>query len=261
MTLSKNNLENINSITIKYNKDMKPEEKKEVAKELVKLFLDSNLKINSKANKISLTKKYVSKKINDIDLIKNIIAPKEITKQTFETAAKKRMEKQIFEIKKETLQKIKSYKKSDDIYKMLIYLLFATGRRYSTIISGEFKKVKGKRGYMQAQLLKKRGELKNMFYEFPIIGRVSDILRLLKKFRQKFKLQKNSLALNRQANILIKVNLDNENLNLSKLRPLYSLYLYKTKNKNKTPINQFVSRVLCHSSDSTSIHYTGLNIV
>ena len=261
MTISIKDQQNIDNILSQYKSDLSDAKKIELSKKLVNLFLESNLKISSKANKISLTKKYVSKKIKDNFFTNKIVAPKELTQKTFEIAAKRRMEKKIFEIKKQTLDKIFSFAKSDNVYEMLIYLLFVTGRRFKTILNNDIRNKKGTR-HLEAKLLKKRGVLTEKYYSFPVIGRKFEILKVIKRFRKKYtnlRIKENSF--NRRANIFIKLYLDDNKINLRLLRSLYALYLFKFKNKQRQTINAFVGTVLCHESDQCGIYYTGLEIL
>ena len=249
MTISKKNRSDFNVIL------SKEIDQKEKAKLILELILKSGLKVSSKANKISLAKKYVSTK--DIELSKLIIAPKELTNQTFELAREKRKRKQIFIIRKETLNTLISYHKSSDIYELLYYLLFVSGRRFSNILNGEFVNIKA-RGRISAKLLKKRGD--SSLYEFPLIGTKQKFFKALRKFRRLYKSIITAGAFNKQANLLIKHKLQNNDFNISKLRPLYALWLFKYKNKHNIIMPSFISNVLCHSNDSCSIHYSGLEI-
>jgi hypothetical protein len=261
MTISKKDIQKIEEILKDYKKEDTKEIKNSLAKKLINLYLESNLKTSSKANKISLTKKYVSNKINDLDFTNKIVAPKTITEETFKKAAHKRMNKKIFEIKKSTLDKIISFKNSENIYEMLIFLLFATGRRFKTILNNDIRNKK-KTSFIEAKLLKKRGEAIDKYYCFPVIGRKNEVLKVLKKFRKKFKnMNIKQYSLNRRANIFIKKHLEDENINLRLLRSLYALYLFKFKNKKRQTINAFVGTVLCHESDQCGIYYTGLEIL
>jgi hypothetical protein len=250
MTLSKKDMTNIDNIL------SRNIEKKEKEKLILELYLKSKLKINSKANKISLTKKYVSTK--DIELSKLIIAPKELTNKTFELAKEKRKIQKIFTIRKDILDTLISYHKSSNVYELLYYLLFVSGRRFSNIISGEFQNTKN-RGIISAKLLKKRGD--GTFYKFPLIGTKQKFFKALKRFRKLYKTIKTTGAFNKQANLLIKHKLQSNEFNVSKLRPLYALWLFKHKNKENIIMPSFISNVLCHSNDSCSIHYSGLEIV
>lgn len=260
MSLSQKHTQKINDLLKGYNNDLEKEEKIKLSKEIVNYFMDLQISDTTKTVYISLAKKMISEKIKD-DIFINSIVPKiEFTKRIKKENIQRRDEREMIEINEEQINKLFSFDNNDDIFKLNMYLLFVTGRRFSELLYAEFINKKKNKNLFIKGILKRRKEEETMDgCLFPIIGTKTKIIKQIKRFQKeasKFKFENYKRTFTRR----IKKEFNND-WSPHTLRGIYAKYMYKNNNKGNLQINPFIKKVLCHKSIESSLSYTRINLV
>ena len=249
MTLSKNNVLKIQILIKKYNN----KNKNDILKEVHRIANENNPMDRTISARYSNIKKMFNNVIKDEDFISKIKPDEKITLSVIKKNNEKRDNRKLIIINKNILDKIKSFRNSDDIYDLAIYLLFVSGRRTAELLEGKYSN-KPKTPYIYINGIKKRrSDTKGIF--IPIILKTK-FLNLMRKFKLLYKnLKLKPQSFSRQLNRKIKSKIDND-LHPHNLRGLYAFYMFSFNNSENLKINTYIKNVLLHQSINSSLSYT-----
>lgn len=214
-------------------------------------FTDATLKV-SFTNVKNIFKNFTK----DKRFLNKIKAPDLLIKKVNDEGDDNRRNRTDFTITQKDLLKIKKLKNSDNIYDRAIYLLFVSGRRTVEIISAKFTKIKNK---IKVDGLVKRSKHKRTEDNSNIDTIISqnEFIKLVNKFQNDIEKQAiKSNSFNRSLNRRIKSEIG-PMWKPHGLRGAYALYMYKFKNPDKLNKNGFITKVLNHQSDNSSLSYIG----
>jgi integrase len=216
-----------------------------------------NPKLSTISSRYSEVKKIFKQRIPNIssEFLKQIKPTLEITNEVYNKNKDARDKELIVEINEKTIRDIMEFRKSDNLYELLIYVLFISGRRISELYESEFHDVKGSNRVGINGVKKKH--LNYDGCEFPVITNKNDFYNIMKIIRDMTKDSKLG-AVNRGLNRYIKILLGDD-FHTHMLRGMYAQYLYRFRNPEGVKINPFIQRVLCHTSIESSMAYTGYN--
>lgn len=262
MGISKKNKEQVTKILKAYNKNLSAEQKKKIAKRIVKYIEESYKNLRTITIKASLIKKFVATHTRDPDLYLSIIPSEGISKKVIQMNAKKINKLETFKTipKKYIDDVIKKFKNSDNLYELAYYILLTTGRRMGEIIKNidKFKnKPRDTKKIYFSGILKKRGD--NERVEIITLDKKTYVLKAIRKFKKmishrSFDGLRQALAEN------IKKISGSYKLKSHDLRTIYANYLFEFRNPTHQIYNPFIKRVLHHKFVMTSINYTNITI-
>jgi integrase len=246
----------LNKFVNLYKPDLSQHDKMRLSSEIVNFFMDLEISDRTKKVYVSQSKKYLMSKIDDKEFTNNIKPDIKFTKKLIKEDALIRDNKPMLDVAQSDIDLILSFKDSENIYEMNIYLLFVTGRRYSELFNGKFQTEKGVNKLRLKGLLKNRA---TTICTFPVIGKKSSILKKVRQYQKLIK-DKNEMSHNRTLLRHIKKIFGDE-WKPHTLRGVYAKYLYKNNNDDNMRINSFIQKVLCHQSINASLAYTNINLV
>ena len=220
-----------------------------------KIIIQDKPKPRTISNRYSLFKKEMKKVTDDGEFLAKIKPADELTSKLIEENIKRRdIENTMLDIDEDLINKIISFKNSNDPHILALFLLFCSGRRSSELLEANFS-LSENTNFINVKGLKKTRGLTST-QKFLTICFPEEFLNLLKKFR---KLLNNKTTFNTILNRRIKKFLA-PNLNAHNLRGVYAVYLFKFSNPNNVKINQFIKIALNHESIESSLSYTGYKI-
>lgn len=258
MKLSIQRVSEINQFIKSYDPSLSNESKKKIAQKIVDFFMNENLTDNSKTVYISLAKKYVISKIKDKLLTDHIKPAKVFTSSVRNKQWQVRDNKPMFEISQQMIDKLISFKVNNTIYKLNIYLLFATGRRTGELINGKFTNIKGSKNISISGILKQKN-IPMVKHEIQLIGSKTKILQKIKIFQKLInKTDEDNYRRRFQRNIK---KILGDKWTPHTLRGVYAKYLFKNNNPMNMRINPFIMKVLGHASITASFSYTGIKLL
>lgn len=256
MTLSNKNFKIVNEILGEYKKSLNKEQKKIIAKKLIKYITDNYKNEKTITNKLSLIKKY-SGKFKDKEFSSMIVPDKLITLKARKENTNMQENRKRLEVDKETIDKLLSFRNSNDLTELIFYLLFTLGRRISEILEGNVENKKKCKGLFFTGIKKLRKESdKNIEVCIEPIDTKTNVYKAYKKMKLKLK-NVNINNLKRKLNRDIK-KIDPE-FKLHTLRSLYANYLFKYRNKENLNFNGFIKEKLNHKSLESSFGYNFIN--
>ncbi len=256
MTLSKFIKSEISILIEKY-KENKIEDDKFIS-EINKLINMKDPKIRTIASRSSNIIKILKNNKIKSEIYNKIKPPNELTMNIIKKNLEIRDKKKLIQIKQIDIKEILSFEKSNDIYKLGIYLLLVSGLRTSELFS-DIKKYKHDNNVLVNGIKKKRDGDQTGIVK-PLINKTK-FIRLHNKFLDMSKRKKpfNIKSFSRNLNIKIK-KLVNKEYHPHNLRGIYVHYLYKHYNYDKLKINTFIKKYLNHNSINSSMNYTGYKL-
>jgi integrase len=259
MTLSKNNLDEINKLFKLYKKQMSKNEKNILVKKIINYIMKNYKNERTITNKVSLIKKMAQEKFKDKEFTALLVPKKEITQKARADNNKLQEKRKRLDISKDLINKLFSFHDSKNISELIFYLLFMTGRRISELLTAKFINKKKCKGVYISGLKKKRNkEDSNKEYCIYVIDPKTKVLRSYDKMKKKIS-GKNLDNLTRKLNRDIK-KLD-PRFKLHILRSLYANYLYKYRNKENLNFNGFIKEKLNHTTLSSSFGYNFIHFL
>jgi len=252
MSISKKLEVEINNIIQLYNKDRNENYTLNLIKNAI---LSDNPKHRTISTRYSIIKKMFMNSISNIDnrFLDKIKPDDNITTSIIQLNENTRDNSKLIYIEEDDIYKLLSLANSDNVYELLIFLLFVTGRRISEIYESNFYDIKNT-NRIGINGVKKRSDHGNGC-EFPILISKPNFFKLMHKFRLLTK-NKSLDTVNRNANRYMK-NILGDDFHVHNLRGMYANYLFRFRNKDNIKINTFIRDVLCHQSIDASINYTG----
>jgi integrase len=212
----------MNYITFKYSDNSRPT----IASLAKKIMLDHNLISVEKAEKINF--KMISVRLTD-ERIKKLEAQETI------------------EIKEDIFDTLISFRNSDVVHELYIYLLLITGLRFNELFTGNFSKIKGS---LFIDKISKRSDSKTNFKIQLILDTPDEFLKLHQKFKSLNRLH--GSAINRTVNRL----LNKYELTSHKLRSIFLFYHLKVlKTGAERPTNIRVQNLLNHQTFAAGTFY------
>lgn len=248
MTLTKENKEVIDSLRSNFSPD-------EIFIEQLLAYLKVKYPHDaSRSNKISVFKFYV-KQNNLVAENKLYLIRDDELRRRLNIEREEKQENIKQKLNLQIIDKIIEFKDSDNPEKLLIYLLFVTGRRISEFLNGKFN-VRGERLYINEISKKRETPHPAEGYEIHLAEITPDqFISRLEKYRQKNK-RTSTEAIRKAANRIL-MNPSFAPINTVKdLRPLYVHYLKSYDDDIKVMQgNQAIKNILHHDSKTTSIFY------
>lgn len=234
---------------------VKKDKFEEALDQIEKAIKEDNPKPRTISNRYSLFKKEMRKHTDNGEFLSKIKPDDELTSKLIKENLKKRdVENTMLDIDEDLINKIISFKNSDDAHILAIFLLFCSGRRGSELLDAKFSLDKDE-DFIKVKGLKKTRGLTNT-QTFQSICDREEFLNLTKKFRR---LLSNKITFNTILNRRVKKFLG-KNLSAHDMRGIYALYMFKFNNPNNAKINQYIKIILNHESIDSSLSYTGYKI-
>ncbi len=209
----------------------------------------------------SIARKLLKSVTNNKKLLNIMLPPKEISDKVSSENAHTRDDKELINVDAGFIQKIMDYRDEDNIFKLSFFLLLITGRRVGEIVRSEFKSGQSSDYIRVNGLLKRSKKGVNDTCEFPPLINVKTTLILIKKFRKMYESAGFSEASFRRELLRHCKKYLHKNAYPHMLRGIFCNYHYKFRNKERKKINTLIQDVLCHESISTSLNYTGYNLI
>lgn len=246
-------------------KELKESNKEETLKK-IKTTLESNgFSERSLTKYYSETKKLFKEYTKDQEFLKEIRPSPELTERIINLNKTVRDNRPMKVINKDFLLKVKSMKnnkgqsKSNTINRLLIYLIFVSGRRVSEIIEGTFYTKKNNKDIFFKGIKKKKGgKDRDTEFELKLLTSKSSFIKCYKLFKELTK-GKTTKSLTITVNNYIKRNFG-ESFTSHTFRGVYGNYLFKFFNPDNLVINQYLRKVLKHDVIETSLNYTAYKI-
>lgn len=260
MVLSKKDKEFALQSFQSYKKTMSKTAKKKLAFKMIEYIQDNNKAQRSITNKISLLKKYFREKTNDPDVFNYIHPDKYITISVKEKDTSVLNKTVMTTIKKSDIKdSIAKWSKSDKLSEQIAFVLLSTGRRTGEILKGMFKSTRKKNKILIKGILKKRHNETDDYIEIETIADSNITYKQIISLQQKMvKYKEPQTKLQKE---LKTVKLGDKTYNSHMYRVIYANYLFNERNKNKYIYNVFIGNILNHSSLTSSINYSSVQIV
>lgn len=229
----------------------------EVLKDLAHMNLPADRTI---AHRYSSYKKFIREhfeRFTEEDL-KKIKPSKEIIDNIVSADSERRTNKQNIKFNKTVVQKLLDLEKSTRVVDLVIYLMFVSGRRLNEIVLDKYPlgRVNTKKNTVIFNSLSKQKEKKPAVVHLLEEVEPSYFKKLLKMVRNKlFELDLNVNDVTSKVNKRLKSMKDVPFISSHNLRGAYATYLYHQSGK-KQNINGFLTKVLNHDSDETSLSYS-----
>jgi hypothetical protein len=262
MGISQKNKEKVSGILKEYNKDLSDEQKKAIAKRLVKYIEESYKNLRTITIKASLIKKYVATHTKDPALYLNIVPSEGITKKVIQMNNKKLNKLETFkEVPKKYIDDtVKQFRNSDNLYELAYYILLTTGRRMGEVIKNidKFKnKPRDTKKIYFSGILKKRGDAKRV--EIITLDKKTYVLKAIRKFKKKIAHRSFDGLRQALAEGITRLS-GGYKFKSHDLRTIYANYLFQFRNPTQQIYNPFIAKVLHHKFVATSINYTDITI-
>lgn len=250
MVLSQNNKKTIDELFAKKKSD------EQFIKDIMSHLKKEYLNEKTLSNKISTFKRYIKQNNmvskDNLNLIGDDKLRRKLNKERedMQEPSKVRLYKSV-------IDNIIDLKNEDNTDKLLIFLIFVTGRRPTEFINGNWS-VKDGKLYID-KLSKKREEHKvpDEGYEIRLIDKIKpdEFMTMLNKFKTNNK-RTSTEAARKASNRVLKNKKFEPITKLSDLRPLYVQYLknYDSEIRSQNG-NQAIKNVLHHNMKTTSIMY------
>jgi integrase len=211
------------------------------------------------STRYSLVKKFLRDNYPQITekQLKAIRPDDEITNSIIEQNDIIRSHKNNIKFDKELVDKILSFKDTEDLFELAIYLQFISGRRADEIRDAEYKIRIDQKDNLKMLLSKKSKDKRNKYFPIKLIKNSlspKQFKESVKIIRQNFNYIKSNdyiKRLNRKIKKLVRNDLTSHDL-----RGMYAMYMFNTDNPENRNVNGFLSSVLNHDSDSSSLSYS-----
>jgi integrase len=211
------------------------------------------------STRYSLVKKFLRDNYPQITekQLKAIRPDDEITNSIIEQNDIIRSQKNNIKFDKELVDKILSFKNTEDLFELAIYLQFISGRRADEIRDAEYKIRIDQKDNLKMLLSKKSKDKRNKYFPIKLIKNSlspKQFKESVKIIRQNFNYIKSNdyiKRLNRKIKKLVRNDLTSHDL-----RGMYAMYMFNTDNPENRNVNGFLSSVLNHDSDSSSLSYS-----
>jgi integrase len=181
----------------------------------------------------------------------------EVTNSIIEQNDIVRSHKNNIKFNKELVDKILSFKDTDDLYELAIYLQFISGRRADELRDAEYKMRVDKNDNLKMLLSKKSKDKRNKYFPIKLIKNslsAKQFKESVKILRQNFNYIKSNdyiKRLNRKIKKLVRNDLTSHDL-----RGMYGMYNFSTDNPENRNVNGYLSSILNHDSDNSSLSYS-----
>lgn len=260
MGLSKKDKEYASSVLQKYKPTMSKTAKKKLAISVIEYIEKNNKAQRSITNKVSLLKKYFRERTNDAEFFNSMHPDRYITISVKEKDSSVLNKTTMISIKKSDVdESIAKWSKSDKISEIIAFCLLSTGRRTSEILKGKFKSTRKKNKVLIKGILKKRKDELDDYVEIETIADGNITYKKLISLQEKMvKYKEPQTKLQKE---LKTVKLGGVVYNSHMYRVIYANYLFKERNKSKSIYNVFIGNILNHSSLTSSINYSSVQIV
>jgi integrase len=187
--------------------------------------------------------------------IKQIRPPSDIVNAVLNADSKLKQTKTNIKFSQSLIDKILSYKTSNNIYELFIFLQFISGRRISEIkeFSNQIKLFKNSESKIKMKLNKKKTD------KFDIVRIIPDTLTPA-EFKKKTSKLRNLIEdidtedWNKRLNRKIKKLLGK--FTSHSIRGFYGSYMFNKFNKENLNINAFLMNILNHDNIDSSISYS-----
>ena len=191
--------------------------------------------------------------------LKELNPPAALTKKIIEENKERKLKKKQISFNDELIEKIYSFKDSENPYERSIYLQFISGRRINEIFDNDFKISNANPTQVSMKLSKKNGDEKSKFHKFSLIKDTSTN----KEFRDSLKKLRSSVngmsvkdftnRINRKIRDKVRKDLSSHDL-----RAMYGVYRFNTDNPEEQNLVGYINNVLNHGDQSidSSVSYS-----
>ena len=227
-------------------------------------FIDQNImndnpKAKTIATRYSLTKNFIRDNYPEITekQLKLIKPDDELTNSIIQKDLEIKSNKKNIKFDDILVNKILDFKQTNDLYELAIYLQFISGRRADEIKDPEYKIRATKDNKLKMLLSKKNNENKNKYFTIQIIpdtitpAQFKQSVNVLRQNMNHIGSNDYIKRLNRKIKKLVRKDLTSHNL-----RGFYASYMFNEHNPDNQNINGFISKILNHDSDNSSLNYS-----
>jgi hypothetical protein len=194
------------------------------------------------------------------EFIRKIAPPRELTLNVISRNQEARNQKKLVEFGKPEVDKLLSWRDSDNPFQRMAFLQFVSGRRVNEIFDNEVGPLPRKNPRaVKMTLSKKNGDDKGRLFTFELIG---DAGITNKEFKAELKATRKALtgvdlsSFTQRLNKVLKRDLRSD-LSSHDLRSMYAKYRFYHENEEKQVETGFIARILNHGSGSDSgINYS-----
>ena len=188
--------------------------------------------------------------------IKQIRPPSDIVNAVLNADSKLKETKTNIKFNQELIDKILSYKTSNNIYELFVFLQFISGRRISEIkeFDNTLKLFKNTENKIKMKLNKKKDNKFNIIKLIPNTLEPAEFKKKVSKLRNLIE-DIDTEDWNKRLNRKIKKLLGKEFTSHS-LRGFYGSYMFNKHNPSNLNINAYLMNVLNHDSIDSSISYS-----
>jgi hypothetical protein len=194
------------------------------------------------------------------EFIRKIAPPRELTMSVIAKNNETRNKKKLVEFGKPEVDKLLSWRDSDNPFQRMAFLQFVSGRRVNEMFDNEIGPLPRKNPRaVKLKLSKKNGTDKDRFFTFELIA---DAGITNKEFKAELKATRKALtgvdlsSFTQRLNKVLKRDLRSD-LSSHDLRSMYAKYRFYHENEEQQVETGFIARILNHGSGSDSgINYS-----
>jgi integrase len=223
-----------------------------------KNIMEDDPKPKTIATRYSLTKRFLRDNYPTLteDQLKLIRPDESITMGIIENDEIVKSNKTNIKFNKDLVEKILDLKLTDNIYELAIYLQFVSGLRANELRDKDFK-IRIKNDKVRMMLSKKIDDKKSKYYPINLIPNTltakefKNGLVQVRAFADLLKPTDWVKRVNRIVKKSVRKDLTSHNL-----RGMYSNYQFNTNNPDNQNINGFISKILNHENNGSSLNYS-----
>ena len=223
-------------------------------KEIVNTGTKNNATVVSR---YSLVKKYIKTNYPDkftIEIIDSIKPDINISDEVFKKATDARINKKSFTFTDSDIEKLYSLVLSNNIYDIIIYCLFVSGRRIGEILNGVYTTIKRKPNYTHFMGMSKLKNKEDTGHNILLLDRCTNFKKLIKIIQDKYK-GKSIQDITKRTNTRLK-KLFGPSYHNHILRAIYGVYSHHKVDNQKTNINGWLTKILNHYDSNSSLNYS-----
>jgi hypothetical protein len=189
------------------------------------------------------------------EVLRKIAPPRELTLSVISRNQEARNKKRLVKFGKAEVDKLLSWRDSDNPFQRMAFLQFVSGRRVNEIFDNEVGALPRKNPRaVKMKLSKKTGDNKDKFFTFELIG---DSGITNKDFKAELKATRKALtgvdlsSFIQRLNKVLKRDLRND-LSSHDLRSMYAVYRFNTENEEQQNLTGYIGKILNHGETSDS---------
>lgn len=219
---------------------------------------DGNFSERSLMVRYSIARSLLKQHTSDQALLDMLLPPRDVSDRINRENQERRDRKKRVTVERSFIDRVLALKDSTNMYDLCMLLLLITGRRTIEILDADIYST-GSPELLHIDGVVKRSDEGNCV--FPPLWSPSKTLKLLSRFRSMIDRSTfNRATFRRNLLARIRSKVDTQ-AHPHMFRGIYANYLFKFRNPHHKKINTFLMDVLCHETISTSLSYTGYDVM